>query len=74
MQRVIEAPEQAFLSAKEAAAWLNIPEGAWDDMAADGVIPAGVQISSRTVRWSWEVVYGVKLLLVHLLEKVRPEK
>jgi hypothetical protein len=68
MQRVIEAPDKPLLSAREAAAWLNVPERTWEDLVSTGAVPPGITLSARTVRWTWEVVWATKVLLPHLVE------
>lgn len=63
MQRSIEAPDKEWLDSTEAAAWLNIGEPSFNLLVREGVIPPGEKMSRKAVRWHWEVVWSVSVLL-----------
>ena len=73
--------EPEYLDAVEAARRLGIGDTTFEALAERGLIPAGLHITQRTVRWRRDTVEALKVLLPWLLErrlrrrgKTRPAK
>jgi hypothetical protein len=63
MERHIHAPDQEWLTAREAATWLNITEPTFKLMVKEGQIPPGKRWSKKTLRWHWETILAVSILM-----------
>lgn len=56
MQRLVDGPEQSWLSARQVAAYLGIGQTLFKELLASGEFPAGVAFGRQAIRWSWLTV------------------
>lgn len=63
MEWKVNLPDQEWLTAKEAAAWLGIPEPTWKQWEREKQIPPGRQWSKKAKRWHREVVLAISILV-----------
>lgn len=46
--------EPRYLTAKQAAGWLNIGRRTFDDLVRKGALPEPIRLSERLIRWDRE--------------------
>lgn len=63
MERTVHAPDKDWLTAQEAASWLNIKRGTFELMVEKGLVPKGRRFTKKTERWHWQDVWAVGHLL-----------
>jgi len=66
--RAAEIRADQWLSAERAAARMGMPETTFLDLVEEGVLPEGLALSQRTIRWNRDEVDACKTLLAHLLQ------
>ena len=70
MERTIRAPDQEWLTDREAAKWLNLSRTMFNALVEAGEIPPAMELGPRCTRWHWMDVVAY----AHLRMRKSPKK